>query len=133
MLKKRQIIWAIWILILGASLFFGYLINSISSFLEYLRAFTIFDMPASWCPTFLTLYGLSTLLMLVNKPINKVFTFISNFSGSLLLLIGIYALYTFSVVEPISFTFMYIHAQAIHISEILTGIFTLSFILKKPK
>ncbi len=126
--KKFQLIWGTWILFLGVSLLFIHTIQYVHSFSEYLRAFLILDLPASWCPTFLTLYGIATLAayLLGDSRFKKVFSVMARFAGLLILPIGILATYTFTLEEPFGFDFMYIYAQTIHISEVLTGLLTIS-------
>jgi len=134
--KNFQLIWGTWILILGLSLFFVHTIENVHSFSEYLNAFVTLDMPSSWCPTFLTLYGIATLAAyaLADSGLKKAFTAIALFAGLVLLPIGIYATYTFTIMETFAFDFMYIYAQTIHISEILTGLGPLTiFLLAKLK
>jgi len=133
--KVFQVIWAIWVLILGVSLFFVHALQNLNSFSEYLRAFLIIDLPASWCPTFLTLYGVATLIavLLSNSKFRKVFTVLSRFAGLILLPVGILATYTFTIDEPCRFSPMYIYAQAIHISEVLTGLLTIYFLVRLRK
>ncbi len=132
--KTFQLIWGTWILILGVSLLFIHTIQYVHSFSEYLRAFIILDMPSSWCPTFLILYGIATLAayLLSDSRFKKAFTVIARFAGVILLPIGIYATYTFTLEDPFVFEFIYFFAQTIHISEILTGLFTV-FLLAKSK
>lgn len=132
--KTFRLIWAIWVLILGASLLFVHTLQNISSFSEYLRAFIIIDLPASWCPTFLTLYGIATLVMclLSSSKLKKVFTIISRFAGLVLLPVGILATYEYTIGDPFTFEIMYFYAQSIHVSEVLTGLLTI-YLLVKPK
>ncbi len=134
--KNFQLIWAIWILILGLSLLFMHTIENVHSFSEYLNAFVTLDMPSSWCPTFLIIYGIATLAAyaLADSGLKKAFTAIALFAGLALLPIGIYAIYEFTLTSPFGFDFMYIYTQAIHISEILTGLGPLTiFLLAKLK
>ncbi len=131
--KKFQIGWAIWTLILGISLLFFHTFQYVSSFTEYLKAFAVFDMPSSWCPTFLTLYGTTSLIanLLSSISSKKVFTYISRFAGLVLLPVGLYATYEFtfnSMGEPLP---IYIYAQTIHISEILTGLYSIYLLRQK--
>ncbi|MFC1651560.1 hypothetical protein ACFL24_00180 [Patescibacteria group bacterium] len=130
--KVFQIIWVIWILILGVSLLFVHALQNLSSFSEYLRAFLTLDLPASWCPTFLTLYGVATLIavLLSNPGVKKVFTIISRFAGLVLLPVGILATYEYTTGDPFTFELMYFYAQSIHVSEVLTGLLMIYFIAK---
>ena len=130
--KTFKLIWAIWILILGVSLFFVHTLQNVSSFSEYLRAFLVIDLPASWCPTFLTLYGIAVIIatLLSRSGVKKVFMIISRFAGLVLLPVGIYATYTFTLDEPFGLNLMYLYAQAIHVSEVLTGLLTIYFLAK---
>lgn len=99
-----------------------------SFFSEYLRAFVILDLPASWCPTFLTLYGIATLAayFLGDSRFKKVFSVMARFAGLILLPIGILATYTFTLEEPSDLISCILYAQTIHISEVLTGLLTIS-------
>jgi hypothetical protein len=132
--KKFQIIWAVWTLILGISLAFVGVFQEIHSFSEYLAAFPNLDMPSSWCPTFLTLFGVSTLVavLLGESVLKKVFTVLSRFAGLVLLPVGLYATYEFTFGEPCRLDLMYVYAQAIHVTEVLTGLLTI-FLLVRPK
>ena len=133
--KNFQLIWGAWILLLGISLIFMHAINAIGSIFEYLNAFLILDMPSSWCPTFLTLFGVATISKtLVDNPrIKRIFTILSWIAGVVLLPVGIYVTITFSITEVFSLDFMYIYAQTIHISEVLTGLFTVFLLVKLKK
>lgn len=125
--RNFQLLWGAWILILGISLFSVHTIHYVHSFSEYLKAFLIMDMPSSWCPTFLTLYGIATLTadLLGGLRFKEWFTVIARIAGLILLPIGLYATYEFTLYEPFSFDFIYIYAQTIHISETLTGLLTI--------
>lgn len=126
--KKFQIAWGVWTLILGVSLIFFNLLPNIHSFSEYLNAFLVLNMPSSWCPTFLTLYGVATL---AGNFAGKIFTPIARFAGLVLLPIGLYAAYGFtfqSTSDPLP---IYIYAQTIHVSEILTGVYTIFLLARK--
>jgi hypothetical protein len=126
--KKLQLAWAIWALLLGASLLFIHTLQHVHSFSEYLRAFIVLDMPSSWCPTFLILYGITSLLSL---SFGKIFTPLARLTGLVLLPVGLYATYEFtfqSFSDPLP---IYIYAQAIHVSEILTGLLTIFLLVKR--
>lgn len=132
--REFRIAWAVWALVLGVSLFFIHTIQYVHSFSEYLNAFMMADFPASWCPTFLTLYGLTTLAMLFSSArVKDVFTTLSIFSGLVLIAIGTIVLITFTMEEPFALEFMYIYAQTIHVSELLTGLFTVYHMFKSKK
>ena len=124
--KNFQLLWGASILFLGISLFFVYTIHYFHSFSEYLRAFLIMDMPSSWCPTFLTLYGIATLIanLLGRSRFKEWFTVTARVAGLILLPIGFYATYEFTLYEPFSLDLIYIYAQTIHVSETLTGLLT---------
>lgn len=128
--KNFQLLWGAWVLILGISLFFVHTIHYVRSFSEYLKAFVIMDMPSSWCPTFLTLYGIATLIahLLDGSRFKECFAVTARVAGLILLPIGIYATYEFTLNEPFAFDFIYIYAQTIHISETLTGLLTILYI-----
>ena len=130
--KSFQLIWGTWILILGISLLFIHTFQYVHSFSEYLRAFIILDMPASWCPTFLSLYGFAVLTayLLTESRINRAFAVLALIAGIFLLPIGIYTTYTFTVEQPFTFDFIYIYAQTIHVSEFLTGLLTIFLLVK---
>jgi hypothetical protein len=125
--KNLQLLWGVWILFLGISLFLVHTIHYVDSFSEYLRAFMVMDMPSSWCPTFLTLYGITvpTAQLLGNSRLKEWTTITGRVAGLILLPIGIYATYEFTLNEPLTFDFIYIYAQTIHISETLTGLLTI--------
>ncbi len=133
--KTFQLIWATWILALGVSLFFVHTIQCISSCPEYFRAFVALDLPSSWCPTFLILYGVATLIavFLSHPKLKKVFMVISRFAGLILLPVGIYATIGYTVGDPFRFELMYFYAQSIHVSEVLTGLLTIYFLIKPKK
>lgn len=131
--RRFRVVWAVWTLILGLSLAFFVGTEHVASFSDYLNAFLSPDMPASWCPTFLTLYGVATILTVIlgSSRIKKIFLGLSVLAGIVLLPVGIYATYEytlFSMNDPLP---MYVYAQAIHASEILTGLFTIYYVLKK--
>jgi hypothetical protein len=131
--KTFQIIWAGWTLILGISLLFIHTLQNINSFAEYFKAFLILDMPASWCPTFLVLFGASTLLanLLGGSGVKKILIGLSRVAGLVLLPVGLYATWEFtfhSAGDPLP---IYIYAQIIHVSEILTGLLTVFLLTKK--
>lgn len=122
--RKFQIGWGIWALVLGVSLAFVSLFQDINSFGEYIRAFILLDMPNSWCPTLLTLFGLSSLL-------GEKVKYIKYFTGLVLLPVGLYATYEFTFQntgDPIPIC---LYAQTIHITEVLTGIFTVLTLTNK--
>ncbi len=125
--RRFNLIWGTWTLFLGVSLFFIHTIHYVHSFSEYLRAFVVFDLPASWCPTFLTLYGVATLAahLMDDVRLGRIFNYAAHFSGLILLPIGISATYIFTLAEPFGFNFIYVYAQTLHISEVLTGILTI--------
>ncbi len=133
--KKFQLVWAAWILTLGVSLFFIHTIQNVHSFSEYLRAFAALDLPSSWCPTFLTLYGTSALVasLLGGSTSKKAFTVIAQFSGLVLLPVGILATATYTLDEAFRLDPMYLYAQTIHISEVLTGLLTISLLAKAKR
>ena len=133
--RNFQLVCGAWILILGLTLLFVHTIENVHSFSEYLNAFIILDLPSSWCPTFLTLYGISTLVanLLGSTGLKKVFTAISLFAGLVLLPVGILATYEFTLGSPFGLDFMYVYAQTIHVSEILTGLFTIFLLTKLRK
>lgn len=120
--KRFRTIWSYWTLVLGVSLFFFHAFPSVNSVGEYLNAFLVFDMPSSWCPTFLTLYGASSLLFRI-----KVFNFLAKFSGVVLLPIGVYTLVTYTLGSQADSLGVYIYAQTIHLSEFITGVYTVYF------
>jgi len=128
--KKFQLGWAVWILFLGVTLLFVHTFQNVHSFSEYLNAFLILDMPSSWCPTFLILYGVASLASIL---ISKAFTPIARFAGLVLLPVGLYATYEFTFQPSGDPLPIYIYAQAIHISEILTGLFTVFQLVKRKK
>ncbi len=132
--RRFQLVWATWTLILGVSLVFVHTIHYVHSFPEYLQAFLNLDMPASWCPTFLILYGIAVLAAysMNNSMLMKLFISIARLAGFMLLPIGIYAMYTFTLESTLALDFTYIYAQTIHVSEILTGLFT-AYLLTGPK
>ena len=100
--KGFNLIWGTWTLLLGVSLFFIHTIHHVHSFSEYLRAFVVFDLPASWCPTFLALYGVATLAahLMDDVRLGRIFNYAAHFSGLILLPIGISATYIFTLAEP---------------------------------
>lgn len=120
---------------MGLSLVFFYIFNNVRSFSDYLRAFLILDMPASWCPTFLTLYGAASLIanFLSSAGLKRTFAALSSFAGLMLLPVGIYAAYSFTRGQTFGFSFMYLYAQAIHISEVLTGILTVYLLVREEE
>ncbi|MBL7118421.1 peptidoglycan DD-metalloendopeptidase family protein [Candidatus Bathyarchaeota archaeon] len=112
-----RLVWAVWMLFLGVSLILVHTAHHVHSFSEYLWAFVVLDMPSSWCPTFMVLYGAAVLLNLRR---------VSRFAGLVLLPIGVYTLTTYTLEVPFSFSlFDYIYPQTIHVSELLTGLMTL--------
>lgn len=132
--RNFRIGWAVWALVLGASLFFIHTIQYVHSFSEYINAFMMADFPASWCPTFLILYGVSTLAMhFTGAKAKDVFTTLSIFSGLVLLAVGTIVIMTFTAEQPAGIEFMYIYAQTIHVSEVLTGALTLYQMHKTKK
>ena len=120
-------LWALWILLLGLSLIFVHAIYHVGSVSEYLWAFVILDMPSSWCPTFLSLYGFAALaaFFLVNPKLKKISGNIAMFAGLVLLPVGIYATIEFTAQQAFAFSFDYLYPQAIHVSEVLTGLLTI--------
>jgi hypothetical protein len=133
--SKFQLIWAVWILILGASLAFFHTFQHVHSFSEYFAAFLRLDMPSSWCPTFLTLFGAASISarFLGDSAVRKVLVFAGRFAGLVLLPVGLYATYEFTAGEAARLDFMYLYAQTIHISEVLTGMFTILLLLRRGK
>jgi hypothetical protein len=132
--KDFQIKWATWTLFLGITLFVGYVFKNVHSLEAFFQAFITLHMPASWCPTFLTMYGLATILSykLRKKKSRKIAQNVAYFAGLVLLPIGLYALYTFSLEQPFSFRIMeYVYPQVVHFTEIVTGLFTAYVLLKK--
>jgi hypothetical protein len=125
--KKIQLGWAIWILFLGISLLFFHTLTHINSFSQYLNAFLILDMPSSWCPTFLILYGLFSTASYFFKPL----TLLSRITGLVLLPIGTYTLITYTFSGFFDTLFIYFYAQTIHVSELLTGLWTVFLLIKK--
>lgn len=125
-----RIAWAVWMLLLGVSLFFVHTIWNVHSLADYINAFMAFDMPSSWCPTFMTAYGIATLAGHFLDKYKKVFAAVSKFTGLGLLPIGIYTLSSFTVMEAFSFSLDYIYPQAIHVSQILTGLLTVYLLTK---
>jgi hypothetical protein len=126
--KKFQIGWGIWTLLLGVSLAFFSLFQEIHSFDEYINAFITFDLPNSWCPTFLTLYGAS---LISSHYFGEVCKWVSRFSGLVLLPIGLLATYEFTLHSGGESLPIYIYAQIIHITEILVGVYTVYLIWGK--
>jgi len=80
----------------------------------------------------LTLYGVATLIavLLSSSGVKKVFTIISRFAGLVLLPVGILATYEYTMGDPFTFELMYFYAQSIHVSEVLTGLLTIYFLVK---
>jgi len=128
--KDFRIKWAAWMLFLGVSLFFVHTIWYVHSFSDYIRAFIEFDMPSSWCPTFMTVYGVSTLAFYFLDKHKRIWNALSWFTGFGLLPIGIYTLSSFTAMESFNLSLMYIYPQAIHVSQILTGLLTFYFFAK---
>ena len=128
--KNFRLAWAGWMLFLGVSLFLVHTIWNVHSLADYINAFITFDMPSSWCPTFMTAYGISIMALHFLNKYKKVFAAISKFAGLGLLPIGIYTLSSFTDMEAFSFSLDYIYPQTIHISQILTGLLTVYLLVK---
>ncbi len=126
--KKFQAAWAIWTLLLGVGLLFIHTLQHVHSLSEYLRAFLTLDMPSSWCPTFLILYGATSLASLF---LSKVFTPIARLAGLVLLPMGVYTIVTYTLMSSFDPLPIYIYAQTIHVTEFLTGLLTIFLLIKK--
>ncbi len=129
--ERFQLLWAGWMLFLGVSLIFVHTIWHVHSLGDFVAAFMAFDMPSSWCPTFMTVYGFSTLAarILDDRRLRGALRALSGFTGLGLLLIGIYTLYEFSTMETFSLSLWYLYPQAIHVSQLLTGLINASYFI----
>lgn len=126
---RFQLVWGVWMLFLGVSLFFVHTVWYVHSWGDFIGAFVAFDMPSSWCPTFMTAYGVSTLAarFLVGGRLGGVLRGLSLFTGLGLLLIGMYTMYEFSSMEAFSLSLWYVYPQGIHVSQFLTGLMNASY------
>ncbi len=129
---RFRLVWAGWMLFLGVSLFFVHTIWYVHSWGEFIDAFVAFDMPSSWCPTFMTAYGVSTLAarVLGGRRPERALRRLSLFTGLGLLPIGMYTIYEFSSMEAFSLSLWYIYPQLIHVSQFLTGLMNASYLSK---
>lgn len=126
--KKPQLIWALWMIGLGISLLLLYTSGYVRSLEHYAKAFLVPDLSFSWYPTFLIIYGIATLCELLG---GKLFTPVVLFTGLALLPLGIYTTSTYNLGSSIDTTTVFIYMQLVHISEFLTGVFTLFKLLQK--
>ena len=126
---RFRLVWAVWMLFLGVSLFFVHTVWYVHSWGEFIDAFVAFDMPSSWCPTFMMIYSVSTLAarVLVGGRLGGMLRGLSLFTGLGLLLIGLYTIYEFSSMEVFSLSLWYIYPQVIHVSQFLTGLMNVSY------